>query len=276
MKINEYIGNKIKEYRIKKNITQEELGEYLKTTSQTISRYESGKLGTNQDILYKLAEYFKVSINEFFPPIEGIGTNMINDNMGNNYINTTQLSIMTGISIKEIKSIILGDEKLPKPSTLMKIAKALEQDFFDYLIAFGYIEDPESIENELYDTGIRYLLPEKEKEVVCNFLSEYWNKNSNNKIFTPQKVYDTLFEDENQDNLDPKKILIKWNDVTKEIYFKLSAIRDTIAHGQENIINLKDVIDIIKLMETLPDDDKKSIINMLEYFYQKNISESND
>lgn len=68
MDINKYIGSKIREFRRKKFITQGELGEYLNTTSQTISRYETGILGTNQDVLYKLAEIFNVSINDFFPP----------------------------------------------------------------------------------------------------------------------------------------------------------------------------------------------------------------
>lgn len=69
MNINKYIGNKIRELREKQNLTQEELAEYLNTTSQTVSRYEIGDRKTNQDILYKLAEYFKVSINDFFPPL---------------------------------------------------------------------------------------------------------------------------------------------------------------------------------------------------------------
>lgn len=66
--IDKYIGNKIKYYREKKNVSQKELGEFLNTTSQTISRYESGTRGTNQDVLFALADYFGISINEFFPP----------------------------------------------------------------------------------------------------------------------------------------------------------------------------------------------------------------
>lgn len=69
MDINKYIGNKIREFRERKNLTQEDLAEYLNTTSQTISRYEIGDRKTNQDILFKLAEYFKISINDFFPPL---------------------------------------------------------------------------------------------------------------------------------------------------------------------------------------------------------------
>ncbi len=69
MNVPKYVGERIKHFRTQKNITQQELGEYLNTTSQTISRYESGVLQTNHDVLFKLAEYFNVSINDFFPPI---------------------------------------------------------------------------------------------------------------------------------------------------------------------------------------------------------------
>lgn len=68
MDVNKYIGSKIKEFRTRKNIGQEELAEFLNTTSQTISRYELGQRKTNNDILFDLAEYFNVSINDFFPP----------------------------------------------------------------------------------------------------------------------------------------------------------------------------------------------------------------
>ena len=69
MNVNKYIGNKIREIRDKKNLTQEDIADFLNTTPQTISRYENGDRKTNQDILFKLAEYFKVSINDFFPPL---------------------------------------------------------------------------------------------------------------------------------------------------------------------------------------------------------------
>lgn len=69
MNISKYVGEKIKYYRTQKNLTQQELGEYLATTSQTISRYESGVLEANQNILFRLADYFGISINDFFPPL---------------------------------------------------------------------------------------------------------------------------------------------------------------------------------------------------------------
>lgn len=69
MDINKYIGSQIEKMRTRKNISQRELAEFLHTTPQTISRYELGQRKANSDILFILAEYFQVSINEFFPPL---------------------------------------------------------------------------------------------------------------------------------------------------------------------------------------------------------------
>lgn len=69
MDINKFIGSKIEEFRCKKNISQKELAEFLNTTPQTISRYELGQRKANSDVLFDLAKYFKVSINDFFPPL---------------------------------------------------------------------------------------------------------------------------------------------------------------------------------------------------------------
>lgn len=65
--ITTYVANKIKSLRENKNITQQELAEVLGTTQQSIARYESGERKADQNILFKLSEYFKVSIDDFFP-----------------------------------------------------------------------------------------------------------------------------------------------------------------------------------------------------------------
>ena len=66
-KLSEYIGNKIKSLRKEKNITQNELGKRIGVKNNTISAYERGAISTDQDVLFKLADVFGVSINDFFP-----------------------------------------------------------------------------------------------------------------------------------------------------------------------------------------------------------------
>lgn len=70
MDINKYVSDKIKYYRIQRNLSQEEVAEELETSAVNISRYENGERKTNQDILFKLSQLFGVSINDFFPPVD--------------------------------------------------------------------------------------------------------------------------------------------------------------------------------------------------------------
>lgn len=69
MEINKYIGERIRNYRQSKNITQEELADFLNVSTQAVSRYELGDRKTDNDILFKLADYFNVSVNDFFPSL---------------------------------------------------------------------------------------------------------------------------------------------------------------------------------------------------------------
>lgn len=68
--ITNYVANKIKTFREKKNITQKELAEALNTTQQTIARYENGERKADQNVLFALANYFGISINDFFPSVK--------------------------------------------------------------------------------------------------------------------------------------------------------------------------------------------------------------
>lgn len=55
--------NKIRELRVKKGVTQTELGSLLGVTKNSISYYENGKRQPSPDMLVKLADYFGVSID---------------------------------------------------------------------------------------------------------------------------------------------------------------------------------------------------------------------
>lgn len=70
-----FAANKLKNLRENNSMTQDELAEKLcqklgeTITRQTVSLYENGKRGLNQDILFALSDIFNVSINTFFPPL---------------------------------------------------------------------------------------------------------------------------------------------------------------------------------------------------------------
>jgi len=58
------IGNKLKEYRESKNMTQKEIADIIEVKPATISKYESGTLEPNIEALKKLCEVFNVTLDE--------------------------------------------------------------------------------------------------------------------------------------------------------------------------------------------------------------------
>jgi transcriptional regulator with XRE-family HTH domain len=60
------LGNRLRELRIEKGLTQEELGELINLTKANISKYESGKLEPNIDTINYLSNFFDVSVDYLF------------------------------------------------------------------------------------------------------------------------------------------------------------------------------------------------------------------
>lgn len=56
-------GERLKELRTSKKISQEELGKIVNTTKQTISNYETGKRNADYEMLEALADTFNVDID---------------------------------------------------------------------------------------------------------------------------------------------------------------------------------------------------------------------
>lgn len=52
---------RLKELRMKKKITQEDLGDHLGFRDSTISQYESGKRTPDNETLVKIAQYFETT-----------------------------------------------------------------------------------------------------------------------------------------------------------------------------------------------------------------------
>ncbi|MEM6602627.1 MAG: helix-turn-helix transcriptional regulator [Pseudomonadota bacterium] len=64
-----YIGEKIREYRILKGLTQEELAPYLGVTFQQLQKYEKSTNRITASKLYIIAEVLEIPIESFLPQI---------------------------------------------------------------------------------------------------------------------------------------------------------------------------------------------------------------
>lgn len=62
----EIIGKRIKQIRLSKKLTQDELAEKLELTKSYISKLENGVTIPNVSLLYSLADILNVSVHEFF------------------------------------------------------------------------------------------------------------------------------------------------------------------------------------------------------------------
>jgi transcriptional regulator with XRE-family HTH domain len=62
-----HIGKRIKELRKEKEWSQEQLAKQMGTTSNTISRWETGAYKPSVDDLEKMAGFFGIPVVDFFP-----------------------------------------------------------------------------------------------------------------------------------------------------------------------------------------------------------------
>lgn len=63
--------NRVEELRRLHNVTQEELSSDLEVSRQTISSLENGRYNPSIELAFKLARYFKLTIEEIFIYEEG-------------------------------------------------------------------------------------------------------------------------------------------------------------------------------------------------------------
>jgi transcriptional regulator with XRE-family HTH domain len=62
------IGTRIRTFRLRAGLTQEQLGERVGLSYQQIQKYEHGESKITVDLLYRLSRVFQIPVVEFIPP----------------------------------------------------------------------------------------------------------------------------------------------------------------------------------------------------------------
>lgn len=170
-----FIGNKIKEYRKLKGLTQKELAKAVGMGDTTIANYEKGLRTPKKNTLFKLANAFDISIDDLFPPIESAKSkqnvtkvnfdprqaillsnyNKLNDSRKNRLVQTSEklLAEEQGkvIDIQE-KCAEYDTRKrvsLPAPGKVSAGTGYWQEDDYDTMVDFDADEIPDEDE---YDT----------------------------------------------------------------------------------------------------------------------------
>ena len=66
------IGEKIKEHRTKKSLTQEDLAKELDASRASMVNYESGEQAIYISDLFQLADFFRVDIKDLLPTLKEV------------------------------------------------------------------------------------------------------------------------------------------------------------------------------------------------------------
>jgi len=102
------IGEKIKKIRRLKNITQQELGDFLGCTEAQISHIENGNRKVSIDNIHKIANFFNMPYDYFFPKQNNFANFRYDDkNCHNEDLNKDLISDFKKFAINKIH----GDKK---------------------------------------------------------------------------------------------------------------------------------------------------------------------
>lgn len=116
-------GKRLRDLRVHRGLSQEELGKILSLDKSTISLYESGKREPAQDTLQQIADYFKVSLDYLMgrtdQPITGPLPNWVTQlspeireflqkeaETGSPYLNLLKDARLSGLPPESIEQII--------------------------------------------------------------------------------------------------------------------------------------------------------------------------
>lgn len=245
----------------------------IKMGSNDLSQYVTGKVEPSQKKLSVLAEVLEtnevwlmgydvpmtkeLSPNDF-SSLDQYSPDMITDDLDDKYNNLTQLALETKISNEELKRIVTGENKLPKPKHLNAIAEALQQDVTDYFVGAGYIES--SSDSDLFDSGIRFLLTNEDKMDLCEILYNKWKKDNNN--ITIEKIYSSLFDSNKEEfSIEDLKNILNGNS-----NFQFEDIQIPDKNETLNIHKPFDELEVLfdKHKDILTDDDKEYIKFIIE------------
>ena len=103
---NREVGLRLRALRQKRDLTQSDLGAVLGVTRATCANMESGRQGMTLDVAWRLATFFRVSLNEITPePADRRGSNRPDDDPKGTIVETLDAKQdpshkSTGVSIE--------------------------------------------------------------------------------------------------------------------------------------------------------------------------------
>ena len=111
-----YIGSKIKDLRLQKHLTQEELGKNLGIGKSTIANYEKGYRSPKKNMIFKIAAFFAIPVDELFPPIEKSMQSADSDTLSKITATSSKLHESRQLSVLNFATDQLAEQEKEKPA----------------------------------------------------------------------------------------------------------------------------------------------------------------
>ena len=155
-----YIGAKIKEFRLKRNLTQKELAKLVSVGDTTIANYEKGFRSPKKDTMFDLANAFNISIDDLFPPIQNSSSS-----------NTSQIqSIYDELTPLRQNKVLNYAEKQLKEQRNEEETKINEVSEAIQLYSYDYYDHPASAGTGQYLNDVRVERIELPVDIDADFV----------------------------------------------------------------------------------------------------------
>lgn len=145
--IDSSFASTLKQLRINKKLTQEELSKEINVSTSTIGMYETSKREPNFEVLKKISNFFNISLDNLI-----LGEKSNNSESFKDYIKNIRLS--KGLSLRDVDrmsnvtfsnlSMIEHGTRKATPFILKELSKVYNVDYIELLKMCGYIDDLES------------------------------------------------------------------------------------------------------------------------------------
>ncbi|HEM4249675.1 TPA: helix-turn-helix transcriptional regulator [Streptococcus suis] len=156
-----YVGQKIKDFRLSRNMTQKELAERIGMGDTTIVNYEKGIRTPKKNTLFKISEVLKTSIDDFFPPITTTAPNSLIEQISDKVVQLTE---------PNQKSVLrYSSELLDKQNTVTDSKNTVNEPHAVYF-TYNYYDQPASAGTGQYLNDVKVETIELPIEVDADFV----------------------------------------------------------------------------------------------------------
>ena len=224
------LGEKIKLYREKKNMTQNEIAEILGVKATTVSKYEAGTLEPNIESIKKLSEIFEITIDELLKDEDDFDISKINileilreqkdmKLKGNLYHNTqiifayntnhiegSKLTEDQTRYIFETNSILFEGETVASVDDILETANHFK--LVDYMLDIADKDLTEDIIKEFHKILKEGTMDSRKEWFMVGEYKKIVNEAGNIKTSTPSQTPKDMIK------------LMKWYDSLKQITIK--------------------------------------------------------